>query len=120
MTVMNPPVAQADSAPEAAVIDAKTVEAQALAFTAIINALPTIAGVWDLNETKDEVPTSTTFIPHKNPGQESVMEGDGRTPVDPKDFSVGGKYRCMFLCTLCQYHLSSLTHDSHSEALYQL
>lgn len=98
MSVLNPPVAQAEGTPEAAVIQAETVEAQALAFTATINALPTVAGVWDLNETKNEVPSSTTFIPHKNPGQESVMEGDGRTCVDPKEFAAGGKYRCMYRC----------------------
>ncbi|KAH3980191.1 hypothetical protein HBH70_148400 [Parastagonospora nodorum] len=92
MSVLNPPPAQSEVTLETAVIQADTVEAQALAFTATINALPTFAGVWDLDETKDEFPTSTTFIPHKNPGQESVMEGDGRTPVDPEEFAVGGKY----------------------------
>jgi len=67
MSVLDVSLAQAEGTPEAAVIQADSVEAQALAFTATINALPTIAGVWDLNETKDEVPASTTFIPHKNP-----------------------------------------------------
>jgi hypothetical protein len=96
MSVLDTPLPAQENAPEAAVIKAETVEAQALAFTATINRItPTVAGVWDLNETKDEVPSQTTFIPHKNPGQESVMEGDGRTPVDPKDFASGGKYRRM-------------------------
>ncbi|KAI1090746.1 hypothetical protein F5B19DRAFT_484385 [Rostrohypoxylon terebratum] len=81
---------------EAIAIKAQNIDAQAVTIKAALNKITTtIAGVWDLETNKkDVVDTSkAVFIPHKNPGSESVVEGDDRTLVDPVHFAPGGKYR---------------------------
>ncbi|KAI1461738.1 hypothetical protein F4805DRAFT_243138 [Annulohypoxylon moriforme] len=81
---------------EAIAIKAQDIDSQAVAINAVLNKITTtIAGVWDLETNKkDEVDTSrAVFIPHKNPGSESVVEGDDRKLVDPVHFAPGGKYR---------------------------
>ncbi|MCJ1405732.1 hypothetical protein MMC11_008962 [Xylographa trunciseda] len=92
MTVLTAPTT------EAIAIDAQSFKAQALDFTATLNRImPTVAGVWELGDTKKEVPDekNTVFVPLKNPGPESVMENDDRTPVAPEHFAPGGKYRAI-------------------------
>ncbi|MCJ1414664.1 hypothetical protein MMC32_000991 [Xylographa parallela] len=92
MTVLTAPTA------EAIAIDAQSFKAQALDFTATLNRItPTVAGVWELGDTKKEVPdeNDTIFVPHKNPGPESVIEADDRIPVAPEHFAPGGKYRAI-------------------------
>ncbi|XDG07022.1 hypothetical protein ABKA04_006637 [Annulohypoxylon sp. FPYF3050] len=81
---------------EAIAIKAQDIDDQAVTLNAALNKITTtIAGVWDLETNKkDVVDTSkAVFIPHKNPGSESVVEGDDRTLVDPVHFAPGGKYR---------------------------
>ncbi|KAI1407071.1 hypothetical protein F5Y13DRAFT_206684 [Hypoxylon sp. FL1857] len=81
---------------EAVAIKAQGLDAQAVSINAALNKITTtIAGVWDLDTTKKETPDAnkTVFIPHKNPGSESVVEGDDRKPVAPEHFAPGGKYR---------------------------
>ncbi|KAI0890714.1 uncharacterized protein GGS22DRAFT_194615 [Annulohypoxylon maeteangense] len=81
---------------EAIAIKVQDIDAQAVSINAALNKITTtIAGVWDLETNKkDEVDTSrAVFIPHKNPGSESVVEGDDRKLVDPLHFAPGGKYR---------------------------
>ncbi|KAI2465066.1 hypothetical protein F4781DRAFT_435798 [Annulohypoxylon bovei var. microspora] len=81
---------------EAIAIKVQDIDAQALSINAALNKITTtIAGVWDLETNKkEEVDTSrAVFIPHKNPGSESVVEGDDRKLVDPLHFAPGGKYR---------------------------
>ncbi|MCJ1377706.1 hypothetical protein MMC17_000802 [Xylographa soralifera] len=92
MTVLTAPTA------EAIAIDAQSFKAQALDFTATLNRItPTVAGVWELGDTKKEVPNEkdTIFVPLKNPGPESVIEADDRKPVAPEHFAPGGKYRAI-------------------------
>ncbi|KAI1213792.1 uncharacterized protein F4807DRAFT_200103 [Annulohypoxylon truncatum] len=81
---------------EAIAIKAQDIDSQAVTINAALNKITTtIAGVWDLETNKkDTVDTSkAVFIPHKNPGSESVVEGDDRMLVDPVHFAPGGKYR---------------------------
>ncbi|OTA86781.1 hypothetical protein M434DRAFT_81775, partial [Hypoxylon sp. CO27-5] len=81
---------------EAIAIKAQGLDAQAVSINAALNKITTtIAGVWDLDTSKKEAPDAnkTVFIPHKNPGSESVVEGDDRKPVAPEHFAPGGKYR---------------------------
>lgn len=81
---------------EAVAVDATTVDAQALAINALLNLLTkTIAGVWDLEPAKNEVPKAK-FVPHNNSGAESVIDEDDRVRVKPEDFATGGKYRCKY------------------------
>ncbi|OTA69291.1 hypothetical protein K449DRAFT_428729 [Hypoxylon sp. EC38] len=81
---------------EAIAIKAQGLDAQAVSINAALNKITTtIAGIWDLDTSKKEAPDAqkTVFIPHKNPGSESVVEGDDRKPVAPEHFAPGGKYR---------------------------
>ena len=89
MTILTNP-----SANGAVALQTQSIKAETLDLTAVINRItPTVAGVWDLNGTQEEVPKDTTSFTYKNPGSESVMENDGRTIVAPEHFSLGGKYR---------------------------
>lgn len=97
-SIVIPSIAMAiqQAGPEAAVtVNVQSLDAQALSINAITNKLrQTIAGVWDLNTTTAQPPQTTTFLAHKNPGEESVLEGgDERVLVEPKFFAPGGKYR---------------------------
>ena len=78
----------------------KNIGDQALDLNATLNKITTtIAGVWDLdteNKTAQNSSGSGIFVAHKNPGSESVVEGDDRTLVDPEHFAPSGKYRCEF------------------------
>lgn len=94
MTVFTAAAAEADTS-DVIAIEAKTVDSQAISINAAINKMTTtIAGVWDLDTTDKVVPENAIFVAHNNAGSESVMEGDSRKPVDPKDYSPGGKFRC--------------------------
>lgn len=78
---------------EATAIKAQSLDAQAVNIDAAINKITiTISGVWDhLDTSKKEAPDAnkTVVIPHKNPGSESVVEGDDRKPVAPEHFAPG-------------------------------
>lgn len=79
-----------------AVDTSKSLEVQALAINAAANQLrTTIAGVWDLGQTSAQPPPpeSTLVLKRVLPGQESVLDGDERTLVDPQHYAPGGKYR---------------------------
>jgi hypothetical protein len=98
MTVLTAPTPLEGAVSDVVVIEAKTVDSQALSINAAINKMTTtIAGVWDLDTTKNEVPKTTVFVAHKNAAAETIHEDDGRKLVEPKDFNPGGKYRCGFL-----------------------
>lgn len=87
---------------EAIAIKVQDIDAQAVSINAALNKITTtIAGVWDLDTSKKEAPDANkaVFIPHKNPGSESVVEGDDRKLVDPTHFAPGGKYRCKYTIT---------------------
>ena len=59
---------------EAVAIDAQTVGDEALKINATLNKMTTtIAGVWDLDVTTNEIP-KTISVPHINAGQESTIE----------------------------------------------
>ncbi|KAI1106657.1 hypothetical protein F4804DRAFT_347607 [Jackrogersella minutella] len=83
---------------EAIAIKAQDIDAVAISINAALNKITTtIAGVWDLETGKKGVPDASkaVFIPHKNPGSESVVDGDDRKLVDPAHFAPGGKYRAI-------------------------
>lgn len=81
---------------DAVAIQAQDIDTQAVSINAALNKITTtIAGVWDLYTSKKEAPDASkaVFIPHRNPGSESVVEGDDRKPVGPVHFQPGGQYR---------------------------
>ncbi|KAL7628766.1 hypothetical protein AAE478_000281 [Parahypoxylon ruwenzoriense] len=74
-------------------VDAIAIKAQGVdAINAALNKITTtIAGVWDLDTGKKETPdaSNSVFIPHKNPGSESVIEADDRKTVGAEHFAPG-------------------------------
>ena len=127
MAVLNTPTLLLEAVvSDVIAIEAKTVDSQALSINAAINKMTTtIAGVWDLGTTKNEVPKTTVFVAHKNAGAESVQEGDDRKLVEPRDFNPGGKFRCGFLIFIPKLIWDILQTDadngsSYSQALHQV
>lgn len=69
-----------------------------LKTAAVLNMMTnTIVGRWDLNDTDKRAPEEAAFFSYSNGHDESVIgEEDGREPVDLKDISAGGAYRCKY------------------------
>ena len=79
--------------------------------------MPTVAATWTLGKA-NQAPAESTFGLHEE-GTESTFGDDGRTLVNPADFSPGGKYRCTLtyirrMCTTDQRFYS------HCQALHAL
>ena len=59
----------------------------------------TLAGVWDLKPSNDDVPKDTLHLDMKNASHESVVgDNDERTKVNEQHYMPGGKYRCSYRC----------------------
>ncbi|KAF2805958.1 uncharacterized protein BDZ99DRAFT_479970 [Mytilinidion resinicola] len=65
-----------------------------------------VAGVWDLASAEEEPPAEAQWMKSINPGSESVVGEDERTPVKPEDYAPGGKYRSI-VKIFAQYEYSN-------------